>query len=111
MSGAAATAPSSELRKRVLSGLVMGVAAIGVTIWGGWPFLLLWGLAAAAVAGEWQRMAHGAESPWIGRTAITATMLAGLTAWRGDFSTLNLTADGLFSRCCLGLRSGSRGGS
>ncbi len=73
MSGAAATAPSSELRKRVLSGSSWAGGDRRDDL-GGWPFLLLLGLAAAAVAGEWQRMAHGAESPWIGRTAITATM-------------------------------------
>ncbi len=58
----------------------MGLAAIGATIWGGWPFLLLWTVAACAVSDEWQRMAHGPAAPRIIALAIGAALLAGLAA-------------------------------
>ncbi len=70
----------------------MGVAAIGATLWGGWPFFLLWMLAAGAVADEWQRMAHGAEALPIIGAAVVATLLAGFSAWGGDLSTLGAAA-------------------
>lgn len=44
----------SELALRVMSAIVMALAAVGATIVGGWPFFLFWALAAAAVAYEWQ---------------------------------------------------------
>jgi phosphatidate cytidylyltransferase len=53
-----ASAGLSELQKRILSAIVMGLAAIGATIWGGWPFQLVWMLAAVGVAYEWQRIVH-----------------------------------------------------
>jgi phosphatidate cytidylyltransferase len=46
----------SELTKRVLSGIVMGVAAIGVTWWGGWPFAVMWTVIALIVGWEWLRI-------------------------------------------------------
>jgi phosphatidate cytidylyltransferase len=103
VSGAAAPVPSSELRKRVLSGLVMGLAAIGATIWGGWPFFLLWMLAAAAVADEWQRMAHGAGASFITGLAVAATLLAGFAAWSGDLSTLGIGVFSLLFMALLGV--------
>jgi phosphatidate cytidylyltransferase len=49
----------SELNKRILSGIVMAVVAIGATVWGGWIFAIIWFLAALAVAYEWQRIVQG----------------------------------------------------
>ena len=83
-------AGSSELRKRVLSAIVMGVAAIGATIWGGWIFVLLWIGASAAVAHEWQRMAHGERALPIGFLAVAATIVVGLVAWFGGSWTYAL---------------------
>ena len=49
----------SDLRPRVISGVVMIAAALIATIIGGPLFLLFWGLAAAGVAWEWQRLLGG----------------------------------------------------
>jgi phosphatidate cytidylyltransferase len=71
----AASAGMSELNKRVLSAIVMGLAAIGTTIWGGWPFQLVWMLAAVGVAYEWQRIVHGNQATTFAFLASIATVL------------------------------------
>ncbi len=43
----------SELRLRVISALVLGALILLVTLWGGWPFRLVWILVAGLVAYEW----------------------------------------------------------
>ncbi len=77
---AAAPAQSSELQRRVLSGIAMGLVAIGASIWGGWPFALLWTAASCFVALEWQRMSHRPAAPAIVVLAVIAAALAGLAA-------------------------------
>ncbi|BCB19794.1 phosphatidate cytidylyltransferase [Bosea sp. ANAM02] len=47
------TPAGSELRLRVISALVLGVLILLVTLWGGWPFRLVWILVAGLVAYEW----------------------------------------------------------
>jgi len=49
-------APSGELKKRVLSAIVMIALALGVTYWGGWPFALFWLAAGIAMMVEWTEM-------------------------------------------------------
>lgn len=44
---------NSELRLRVASALVLGALILLVTLWGGWPFRLVWILVAGLVAYEW----------------------------------------------------------
>lgn len=44
---------NSELKLRVVSALVLGALILLVTIWGGWPFRLVWILVAGVVAYEW----------------------------------------------------------
>ena len=44
---------NSELKLRVASALVLGVLILLVTLWGGWPFRLVWILVAGLVAYEW----------------------------------------------------------
>lgn len=44
---------NSELRLRVVSALVLGALILLVTLWGGWPFRLVWVLVAGLVAYEW----------------------------------------------------------
>jgi phosphatidate cytidylyltransferase len=44
---------NSELRLRVVSALILGALILLVTIWGGWPFRLVWILVAGLVAYEW----------------------------------------------------------
>ncbi|CAH1648332.1 Phosphatidate cytidylyltransferase [Hyphomicrobiales bacterium] len=56
MNEPAPTAPRqgpSELKLRVLSALVLAALVLLATIWGGWPFRLLWILVAGVVAYEW----------------------------------------------------------
>lgn len=47
------TAGPGELKLRVASALVMAVGILAATIWGGWPFRLIWVLVAGLVAYEW----------------------------------------------------------
>lgn len=44
---------NSELRLRIASALVLGALVLLVTLWGGWPFRLVWILVAGLVAYEW----------------------------------------------------------
>src|SRR4051812_50196135 len=48
--------PASELKARVVSALALGVVALLMTWWGGWPFALLWLSAGLAVLLEWAAM-------------------------------------------------------
>jgi phosphatidate cytidylyltransferase len=47
-----APTPRSHVQ-RVVSAVVLGLAALAVTWLGGWPFLVFWTLAAAAIGWEW----------------------------------------------------------
>jgi len=47
---------SSELGSRVVSAIVLGVAALLTAVQGGWPCTLFWLLAGLAVAAEWTGM-------------------------------------------------------
>ena len=42
-----------ELKLRVASALVLAVGILLATVWGGWPFRLVWVLVAGLVAYEW----------------------------------------------------------
>lgn len=55
MNAPAPSAPrsGSELKLRVISALVLGALILLVTLWGGWPFRLVWILVAGLVAYEW----------------------------------------------------------
>ena len=46
----------ADLRARILSAIVLGIAAIGTLLLGGLPFVLFWLAAALAMNWEWQRM-------------------------------------------------------
>jgi phosphatidate cytidylyltransferase len=45
-----------NLLLRVASALILAPLAIGVTYWGGWPFIVFWTIAALAVWWEWVRL-------------------------------------------------------
>jgi phosphatidate cytidylyltransferase len=51
-------APSSELKTRVASAIVMIALALLTAYWGGWPFALLWLAAGIAIMVEWTDMVH-----------------------------------------------------
>lgn len=44
---------SGELRLRVFSALILAAGVLLTTLWGGWPFRLVWALVAGLVAYEW----------------------------------------------------------
>jgi phosphatidate cytidylyltransferase len=67
---------AGELQKRVISAIIMCLIAIVATIWGGWPFTIIWAIAALCVAYEWQNIVHG--SAGIGPKALA--LLAVLSA-------------------------------
>jgi phosphatidate cytidylyltransferase len=49
-------APSSELKRRVLSAIIMIALALSTAYWGGWPFALFWLAAGIAMMVEWTDM-------------------------------------------------------
>jgi phosphatidate cytidylyltransferase len=54
-------APGSDLRKRLMSGLVMAVLALGAAWLGGAIFLAFWAVAAALILWEWVNLTAGAS--------------------------------------------------
>ncbi|WP_445500630.1 phosphatidate cytidylyltransferase [Microvirga sp. G4-2] len=56
MTSSAPKPPTSELKTRVLSAIVMVALALGTAYWGGWPFALFWLAAGIAVMVEWTDM-------------------------------------------------------
>ncbi|WP_293800904.1 phosphatidate cytidylyltransferase [uncultured Bosea sp.] len=68
---------SSELKLRVASALVLGVLILLVTLWGGWPFRLVWLLVAGLVAYEWLAiMGRGNAIPAGIAVVVTGIVLA-----------------------------------
>lgn len=66
---------SDELRLRVVSALVMAAAILAATLWGGWPFRLVWIAVAGLAAYEWVSMV-GREHAIAGGFAVAAAGLA-----------------------------------
>lgn len=46
-------AGSRELKLRVVSALVLAAGILATTVWGGWPFRIVWSVVAGVVAYEW----------------------------------------------------------
>jgi phosphatidate cytidylyltransferase len=81
-----------ELRRRVISGLVLALLAIGLTIEGAELFIGLWTLAGLLVAFEWQRLVS--RDGWFFRfLASSIGVLCVPLAWFVD--TVSLAAVGL----------------
>ncbi|MXQ10964.1 phosphatidate cytidylyltransferase [Microvirga makkahensis] len=68
-------APSSELKTRVLSAIVMIALALAAAYWGGWPFALFWLAAGIAIMVEWADMT-GAEPRRIVQTVFGLGLVA-----------------------------------
>ncbi|MEI2736394.1 MAG: phosphatidate cytidylyltransferase [Rhodoblastus sp.] len=64
----------SDLRTRVISGVVMVAAAVGALVAGGAPFILFWLAAAIAMVWEWQRLLG--EERRLARVVVGAAALA-----------------------------------
>ena len=70
-------APSNELKKRVLSALVLVPLALVAAVVGGWPFALFWLAAGIAMMVEWTGMTRAAPLRLL--QGIFAAALAGAT--------------------------------
>ena len=68
-----------DLKPRAASGVVMIVLALAATYFGGFPFLVFWGIAAIGVAWEWQRMIGG-ERLWL-RVGASVLGLVAAAPW------------------------------
>ena len=70
--------PTSELGKRIASGIVMAALAVGVVMLGGWPFALFWAAAALGVFWEWSTIVTGgaAAARTVGAAALIIAALA-----------------------------------
>lgn len=75
----AAPAPgASELKRRVLSALVLAAVALAATLWGGWPFRLVWILVAGLVAYEWLTIVSRANAVAAGAGVVAAGLVLAL---------------------------------
>ncbi|TAJ33675.1 phosphatidate cytidylyltransferase, partial [Bosea sp. (in: a-proteobacteria)] len=70
----AAPKPGGELRLRIVSALVLAAGILAVTLWGGWPFRLVWVLVAGVVAYEWLSIIRCANAV----AGAAAVVVAGL---------------------------------
>lgn len=69
------TAGSSELRRRVASALVLAAGVLAITYFGGWPFRIIWAIAAGLVAYEWLAIV-AVSRPALGGVAVALAGLA-----------------------------------
>jgi len=65
------SASTGDLGRRIASGIVMALLAVGAVVVGGWPFALFWAAAAIGIFWEWSAI--------VARGAVAARM-AGLAA-------------------------------
>ncbi len=94
MNEAGAKVGASELRLRVVSALVLAAVILGVTLFGGWPFRLIWTAVAGIVAYEWLAMVSrknavaggigvGLAGLALGLLPLSGAALAGVAALAG----------------------------
>ncbi len=53
------SASTGDLGKRIASGVVMALLAVGAGVLGGWPFALFWAAAAVGIFWEWSAIVAG----------------------------------------------------
>ncbi len=72
------SASTGDLGRRIASGIVMALLAVGAVVVGGWPFALFWAAAAIGIFWEWSAIvARGAVAARMaGLAALTAAALA-----------------------------------
>ena len=70
---------SGELRLRIVSALVLATAILLATIWGDWPFRLVWVLVAGFVAYEWLSMVHRGSAIAAGIGVVLAGFFLGVS--------------------------------
>jgi phosphatidate cytidylyltransferase len=102
---AGAGAGASELRLRVISALVLAVVILGVTVFGGWPFRLIWTAVAGVVAYEWLAMVSRRNAVAVGIGVglaglalsflpLSGAALAGVSALAGLVAAIATTQTG-----------------
>lgn len=77
MSETGPPARASDLRKRLVSAVVMASLALTAVVLGGWPFVMFWTAAAVGVFWEWNAMVAGGATA---RAAGIAALLAAAAA-------------------------------
>jgi len=72
------SASTGDLGKRIASGIVMALLAVGAVVLGGWPFALFWAAAAIGIFWEWSAIVAGGAiaARTVGVAALTAAALA-----------------------------------
>ncbi len=68
-----------ELRLRIVSALVLAAVVLIVTVWGGWPFRIVWVLVAGLVAYEWLSMASRDHAVAAGICVVLSGLLLGFS--------------------------------
>jgi phosphatidate cytidylyltransferase len=77
------SASTGDLGKRVASGIVMALLAVGAVVSGGWPFVLFWAAAAVGIFWEWSAIvARGAVAARV--VGVAALIAAALAAGSGQ---------------------------
>jgi phosphatidate cytidylyltransferase len=74
------SASTGDLGKRIVSGIVMALLAVGAVVLGGWPFVLFWAAAAVGIFWEWSAIVAGGAiaARMAGMAALIAAALAGV---------------------------------
>jgi phosphatidate cytidylyltransferase len=72
------SASTGDLGKRIASGVVMALLAVGAGVLGGWPFALFWAAAAVGIFWEWSTIVAGGAiaARAVGIAALIAATLA-----------------------------------
>jgi len=72
------SASTGDLGKRIASGIVMALLAVGAVVLGGWPFVLFWAAAAVGIFWEWSTIVAGGAiaARAVGIAALIAAALA-----------------------------------
>lgn len=74
---------SGDLGKRIASGIVMALPAVGAVVLGGWPFALFWGAAAVGIFWEWSAIVAGGAIA-VRTVGVAALIAAALAAGAGQ---------------------------
>jgi len=78
VTGQTPSASTGDLGKRIASGVVMALLAVGAVVLGGWPFVLFWAAAAVGIFWEWSAIVAGGAvaARVVGVAALIAAALA-----------------------------------
>ena len=99
---------TSELGKRIASGIVMAALAVGAVVLGGWPFVLFWAAAALGIFWEWSAIVSGGAVA-VRAVGAAALVIAALTVGIGQlyaaFMVLAAGAAGVAGICAPSRRA------